>query len=237
MSLLRIPSTDDVMIFFSRLDRDPAQLASESSELSPSELKRAERLPAGLARDRFMAGRLFLRNTIAPLLDQRARDISLEAGKWGKPRLSSYTYSCDLRFNISHSADLAILAVCSGFEAGVDLEKIDTGIPCLNLARLFFSAREFRELLTLPEEDQRDAFFRCWTRKEAYLKGCGRGFSLPADSFDVSLLPGSPPLILDHRTIPDHKESWVISDIAAPQGYCAAIAVEARTPVIRYMNQ
>jgi 4'-phosphopantetheinyl transferase len=225
------------MIFFSRLDRDPAELALESSELSPSEMKRAERLPAGLARDRFIAGRLFLRNTIATLLEQQVRDISLEAGKWGKPRLSRCSDSFDLRFNISHSADLAILAVCSGFEVGVDLEKIDTGIPCLKLARLFFSSREFRELLTLPEEDQRNAFFRCWTRKEAYLKGCGRGFSLTADSFDVSLLPGTPPLILDHRTIPDHKERWIISDITAPQGYCASLAVEAKTPAIRYMNQ
>jgi 4'-phosphopantetheinyl transferase len=237
MSLIRIPSTDDVMIFFSRLDRDPTEIARESSELSPSEIKRAERLPAGLARDRFIAGRLFLRNTIAPLLDRKARDISLEVGKWGKPRLSGSTVSYDLRFNISHSADLAILAVCSGFEVGVDLEKIDTGIPCLNLARLFFSARELRELMSLDDEEQRDAFFRCWTRKEAYLKGCGRGFSLSADSFDVSLLPGSPPLILDHRTIPDHKESWILSDIAAPQGYCAALAVETKAPVIRYMNQ
>jgi 4'-phosphopantetheinyl transferase len=225
------------MLFFSSLDRDPAEIARESSELSHFEMKRAERLPAGPVRDRFIAGRLFMRNTIAPLLDCKARDISLETGKWGKPRLSRCTDSCDLRFNISHSADLAVLAVCSGFEVGVDLEKIDTGIPCLELARLFFSPREFRELLTLAIEDQRDAFFRCWTRKEAYLKGCGRGFSLPADSFDVSLLPGSPPLILDHRTIPDHKENWIISDITAPQGYCAALAVEARAPVIRYMNQ
>jgi 4'-phosphopantetheinyl transferase len=222
------------MIFFSRLDRDPTEIAHESSELSPSEMKRAERLPAGLARDRFIAGRLFLRNTIAAFLYMRACEVSLVEGDWGKPRLSGET---GLSFNLSHSADLAILAICSGFEVGVDLEKIDTGIPCLKLARLFFSPREFRELMTLADEEQRDAFFRCWTRKEAYLKGCGRGFSLPADSFDVSLLPGSPPLILDHRTIPDHKESWVISDIAAPQGYCAAIAVEAKTPAIRYMNR
>jgi 4'-phosphopantetheinyl transferase len=101
------------------------------------------------------------------------------------------------------------------------------------MALRYFSVREQSELLSLPEDRHLAAFYRCWTRKEAYLKGCGSGFSQPCDSFDVSLLPGAPPALLQHRTSPYEPARWKIIDIPVPAGYCAALATEGETPVIR----
>ena len=117
------------------------------------------------------------------------------------------------------------------------MERTVEDLPYLEMARLFFSENELGELTSLQKSAQISAFYRCWTRKEAYLKGCGRGLSLlPPHSFDVSLLPDHPPALLVHRLSPSEKERWRIVDLNAPQGFCAALAVERVLPVIRYIT-
>jgi len=94
------------------------------------------------------------------------------------------------------------------------------------MARRYFSQHEQEDLFTLLPEERLAAFYRCWTRKEAYLKGTGTGFSQPSTSFDVSLLPQQAPALLAHRGSPAEMDRWSICDLPVPEGYCAAIAVE-----------
>jgi 4'-phosphopantetheinyl transferase len=233
---LAFRDANEVHIHFSELDGKIPELAQIETILSSCELARANRLPEGAARSRFTAGRLFLRETLAAYLDVKPGEILLYEGEWGKPCLARESGYGPLSFNLSHSAEIAMQAVSGGVEVGVDIERVAERRTLLEMARLFFSKRELDELLSLPKNNQLMAFYRCWTRKEAYMKGCGRGLSLPSVSFDVSLLPGHPPAILAHRLSPAEPERWSIIDIAAPEGFCAALASEGKPPKIRYIS-
>ena len=78
-----------------------------------------------------------------------------------------------IRFNVSHSHRVALYAVTRRREMGIDLERIRFGLAVAQIAGRFSSQREVTMLQALPAEMQHQAFFRCWTRKEAH-KGPGR---------------------------------------------------------------
>ena len=120
---------------------------------------------------------------------------------------------------------MLILAVSANQEVGVDIEAIKTDKPLNDMARLAFSPSEQEELFTLRSSPQHSkAFYRCWVRKEASLKACGRGFSLPSNSFDVPVCLEKPPM---QTTINCNRLFWHVQDIDVPENYCAAVAVEA----------
>jgi len=221
-----IPADNEVQIRFTRLDREAAELARMERFLAPAELARAASLRNIQARDRFVAGRGFLRETLAAYLGVRPEDILLDVEEHGKPRLADGAGYEPLSFNLSH-------AVARSRRVGIDMERMEENLPFREMARISFSPREREELFSLPPGEQLAAFYRCWTRKEAYLKGCGRGFSLLTDSFDVSLLPERPPLLLAHRTSPGEPAGWSLMDIPVPHGYFATLAIEGDPPVIR----
>jgi 4'-phosphopantetheinyl transferase len=225
----------EVQIHFARLELEPSELARLERFLAPAERSRADRLYDVEVRKRFVAGRGFLRETLAAYLDLHPEEIKLGEGEWGKPRIADVVGYRELSFNLSHAADLAVLAVARDGELGIDLERIKENLPFREIARIFFSPREQAELFSLKPEEQPAAFYRCWSRKEAYLKGCGRGFSQPSDSFDVSLLPGHPPALLAHRTAPDEPAGWSLIDIPVPQGYFATLAFAGAPLYIRIL--
>jgi 4'-phosphopantetheinyl transferase len=223
----------EVHILFSDLNREASDLARLERYLAEDERVRAERLRSGLVRDRFVAGRGFLREALSIYTKIRPEEIRFSAGDFGKPGLTGEAGFSNLSFNLSHAADMAILAVSGDREVGIDLEKISEDLPYHEMARIFFSRRELEEFLSLPTSEQLAAFYRCWTRKEAYMKGCGRGFSQPSDSFDVSLLPGDPPALIMHRTSSEEPLLWRLIDISVPTGYCATLAFTGDPPLIR----
>jgi|WetSurMetagenome_2_1015567.scaffolds.fasta_scaffold100454_2 4'-phosphopantetheinyl transferase len=233
MRRAKFPGADEVHVRFARLDREECEQSELERHLSTEELARADRLKFELARNRFVAGRAFVRETLASYLGVAAEDIVLGKGEWGKPHLAQEMGSANLSFNLSHAAGLAVLAVSLKREVGIDMERMTKDLPYRDIARMFFSSREKEELFSLPQQEQLDAFYRCWSRKEAYLKGCGRGFSETSDIFDVSLLPGDPPALIEHRQSPGEPARWSLIDIPVPHGFCAALAVEGRPPVIR----
>jgi 4'-phosphopantetheinyl transferase len=119
--------------------------------------------------------------------------------------------------------------VAAGREVGIDLEIVRTDLDYPEMALHCMSDRERSELFVLPPEERLAAFYRLWTRKEAYLKGSGTGFSRPCSDFDVSLIPGHPELLC-HRTSPEETSRWTLMDIPVPEGYCAALAFEGEKP-------
>jgi 4'-phosphopantetheinyl transferase len=233
MKSKELPSANEVHIRFARLDLEDDDQARLERRLAEEELSRADRLKVELARNRYVAGRAFLRETLASYLEVEPEDLLLGEGEWGKPYIAQGKGFGMLSFNLSHAAGLAVLAVSLKREVGIDIEKTAKDLPYRNIARMFFSPRERDELFTLPPGEQLAAFYRCWSRKEAYLKGCGRGFSVPSDIFDVSLFPGHKPALIEHRQSPGEPGRWSLLDIPVPKGFCAALAVEGSPPVIR----
>jgi 4'-phosphopantetheinyl transferase len=164
---------------------------------------------------------------LAEYLEEEPEEIKLSEGEFGKPHLSDHLQPDALCFNVSHAGDLLLLAFARGCEVGVDLEQLRGDLSYRTIAECYFSRREKEELFSLPSSEQISAFYRCWTRKEAYLKGTGSGFSQPSNGFDVSLLPHRPAQMLAHRASPGHPAAWTIRDVTVPEGFCAAVAFEA----------
>jgi 4'-phosphopantetheinyl transferase len=205
------------------------ELARLRSFLNDGELQRGNRLLEKRLRDRFFAGRGMLRELLGGYLGEKPGDVRLSEGEFGKPHLADQEADA-LRFNLSHAGDYLLVAVAAGCEVGCDLEEVREDLPFQSMAQRYFSPQERDQLFSLPAEQQLAAFYRCWTRKEAYLKGTGTGFSHPSTEFDVSLLPHQAPALLCHRGNPGEPAKWEMRDIQAPPGYCAALALELKSP-------
>ncbi len=146
---------------------------------------------------------------------------------YGKPLVANEDNGNDLRFNLTHSHGLALLAVTRGRDIGIDVEYLrDMERDGELLAERFFSPRETAALRSLPPELRREAFFHCWTRKEAYIKANGKGLSLPLDEFDVSLHPGEQAALLATQHDPDDARRWSMRSLLPADGYIAALTVE-----------
>ena len=207
-------------------DQNESELARLLQFLSADELRRGDRLRDKTRRERFLAGRGMLREALAEILGEEPGCIRISEGEFGKPYLSDHLEPDSISFNLSHAGSYLLAAFAAGCEVGVDLEQVRQDLPYRAMAERFFSQREQEDLFSLAPQEQLAAFYRCWTRKEAYLKATGTGFSRPSNSFDVSLLPHHAPALLAHRGSPAEIDRWRIMDLCAPQGYCAAVAVE-----------
>lgn len=207
------------------LERTAAERARLENFLSDAELRRGARLLDPKKRDEFLAGRGLVREVLAELLCVAPREMEFCEGEFGKPYLCGQAGLEDgLRFNVSHAGGKLLVAVSRTREIGVDLEEIREDLAFRPMAERYFSLREKEELFGLDPAEQLKAFYRCWTRKEAYMKGTGSGFSQPSTGFDVSLLPGEPPALLGHRGDPGEVQRWGIVDLDVGPGYCAALA-------------
>jgi 4'-phosphopantetheinyl transferase len=227
------PVTGQVHLHLVSLAIPPHELSRLQQFLSEQERQRANRLLDPVKRDRAVAGRGYLRELLGNYLGEHPGRVLLSEGEFGKLHLSEHLEPDALSFNLSHAGTYLLIAVCSGCEIGVDLELVREEIEFPAMARRYFSAVEQQALFGLHEEAQLAAFYRCWTRKEAYLKATGSGFSQPANGFDVSLSPDQPPALLSHHSRPGEVGRWTIRDIPLPAGYCAALAVEMKQPVLR----
>jgi 4'-phosphopantetheinyl transferase len=203
----------------SRLTQARACLASE-------ELERASRFRFEVHRTRYIAAHAAVRRILSRFLGLPPEDVAFGTGPRGKPFVGGEGGAW-LHFNLAHSGDLALCAAGRGREVGVDVEQIRPQVAAERIPERFFSPREVAALRALPIEQQQDAFFRIWTRKEAYIKATGDGLSVPLDSFDVS--PGDPPLLLT----PNDSRAWWLASLDAPSGYVAALVVEGPPCEIR----
>jgi 4'-phosphopantetheinyl transferase len=228
-----VPAQGEVQLHLVSLSCTAFELARLQGFLTAGELERCNRLIDRERRDRCIAGRGVVREVLAGYVGEGPGSIRLSEGKFGKLHLSDHLETGSISFNLSHAGNHLLLAVASGCEVGVDMELVRQNLPFRAMAERYFSEREQSELFSLPFSGQIPAFYRCWTRKEAYLKGTGTGFSQASNGFDVSLLPQHPPALLAHRGFPGETARWSIKEIDMPKGYCAAVAVETAAPKIR----
>jgi 4'-phosphopantetheinyl transferase len=201
--------------------------------LSPDELARAHRYRFTRDRDRCVARRGLLRLMLGHYLRARPDQIGFRYGEHGKPSLASDGGGQAVRFNVSDSHGRALYAFTLNHELGVDLERIDPEMATEEIARRFFSGREVEDLLGLPSPLQSEAFFRCWTRKEAYIKARGDGLSLALDQFDVSLRPGEPPALRRSAGGPGETARFTLAELPPVEGFAAALCVEGLVSRLR----
>lgn len=215
-----------VVVWRTRLDVPPDDLARAERLLSSDERTRAERYRFPIHRARYIAARGALRAILAEILETDPAGLRFVYGPQGKPTLATPSGGGTVCFNVSHAGDTALIAVTERRRIGVDLEQARPDLAYLEIAERFFSPREVATLRALTPQQQQEGFLRCWTRKEAYIKALGVGLSLNLASFDVSLAPGDAPALLASRPDPHEASRWSLHDLDGGPGYTAALAVE-----------
>lgn len=214
-----IPGAGEVRVWRIRLDQHPAVVRLLWGMLSGDERARAAQFRFARDRDRFTVAHAALRSILSGYLRIAPSSVRFRTSVYGKPVIDGDPV---LRFNLSHSGDLALCAIAGEREVGVDVEQIRSDLEWEGLARRFFSTDEVAALEALDPGDRLEGFLRCWTRKEAYLKARGEGLSLSLDSFTV--LPAPEPSI---------AERWQIVDLTPAPAYVAALAVEGSVRMMR----
>jgi 4'-phosphopantetheinyl transferase len=196
--------------------------------LSTDERKRASRFHFPRDRQCFVASRALLRTILAAYLNADPNNLSFFYSNQEKPSLGPTHADSGITFNVSHSGAIALYAFTRRREVGVDVEHVRRDFDVEAIARRFFSPREQRQLADLPAEERIDAFFRCWTLKEAYIKATRNGLTLPLTQFDVSLGGVKKSALLETR--PDGSEAghWFLREVAAGPDYIAALCVRGR---------
>lgn len=229
---LRAPGSEpvgssEVVYAFVSLEGEPS--GRDESLLDDDERVRAGRFVHRSDARRFVLAHAALRLFLASSIGVDPRAVRYENGEHGKPRLVPQLVPAPAEFNLSHSGEIALMAITRAGALGVDVERERELPDALIIAEKYFSVVEGAALRGMPEIERPGAFFRCWTRKEAVIKADGGGLGVPLDSFDVDLAPGSLSALKAFRHRPTGEGEWSLRDLTAPAGYAAAGAI--RVPV------
>lgn len=203
--------------------------------LDRAERERAERFRFERDRARFILSHGWIRILLGRYLRRAPAGVELGVSEFGKPFVQGDSSESSLQFSLSHSGELATLAVARGRCLGVDIEKVRPERATLEIAARFFSREEAEALRALAPESRVEAFFRCWTRKEAYVKARGEGLSRRLDRFSVSLGVEEFPSLRPSAPGDEESLGWSLRDLTPPSGYAAAIAAEGSGwPLLRF---
>jgi 4'-phosphopantetheinyl transferase len=206
----------ELHVWRASLDAPPLVLRRLTNTLNTNEKERAERFLVPQAREHFAASRGVLRGLLATYLEIDPVSVELQYGPEGKPSLSSL-HNSQIRFSVSHSQGMGLFAFAKGHDVGVDIEWIKANFKGMEIASHFFSSDEVRELAKLPPELADEAFFGCWTRKEAYVKARGQGLSVPLRSFTVNFTDS------EQQLLDEAGEPWSCYALEPTPGFAGAV--------------
>jgi 4'-phosphopantetheinyl transferase len=216
----------EIHVWCRPLDRETASVEAFSGLLSADEQYRARRFRFERDRNEFIVSRGTLRTLLAAYQGIPAGQLQFAYSAFGRPSLIERKNFTPIEFNISHSGGVTLLAFSRSRRIGIDIEEGRRDFDPTDIAEKFFSQSERSALRDLPPDLRYEAFFCCWTRKEAFIKALGEGLSHPLDAFDVSLTRGVTAALLATRPNADEVARWALRDIAAPEGYLASLAIE-----------
>jgi 4'-phosphopantetheinyl transferase len=222
---------DEVHVWRATLAWPEAAACRLEQCLAADERDKMQRFRFEKDRRRYLVGRGLLRSLLGRYLDVSSQTLRFETTAAGKPYLASGQKQ--LQFNLAHSGEYVLIAIADRRAVGVDVEEIKDDFDAGEIAGNFFSPNEQRDLEMLTGRARIEAFFECWTRKEAYVKARGEGLSLPLDQFDVSLRPGEPARLIATRPDPAEARRWQLSGLDVADGYKAALAVEGQGWTLR----
>jgi len=206
-------------------DYPESELLRLEKFLSADEKERVARFRFEKNRNEFTLSRGWLRMLLGQYLGVSPAELAFTYSAYGKPAIGVPAMA-SLHFNVSHTDGMAVFGFTWNRRVGIDIEKPRENVKVEELAERFFSVAEKQALREVPPENRREAFFRCWTRKEAYIKAIGEGLSHPLHQFDVSLAPGELRALLCARPDASEASRWVLRDVPITPGYISAVAVE-----------
>ena len=221
----------DVHVWCVTLRRERDLVARARALLGPDERRRADAFSFEHLGDDFAISRATMRALLSTMVGTPPADLRFSYGPYGKPSLAGDGPG-RVEFNASHSGDIFACAVTRDRPLGIDVERSRRLPDYARLAQRFFSAAEYRDLMTLEESLRPAAFYACWSRKEAFIKALGGGLSIPLDSFRVSLTPGRTAALLEVRGEPAEAAAWTIRDFLPDAGYAGAIAIRDRSATV-----
>jgi len=216
---------NEVHVWRASLETASATRAALQRCLSPDEVQRANKFYFEKDRQHWIVAHGIVRTLLGMYLHVDPTEIQFVTNEYGKPSIVSAASNGHLHFNLSHSDGLALYAFSIDREVGVDVEYMRSDIDYEELARYHFSPSENEQLQALPLSLREEAFFSCWSRKEAYIKAQGKGLSIPLDQFDVSLTPGKSAQLLASREDADATTHWSLHTLYPGPGYAGALVV------------
>ncbi len=225
-------AAEEIHLWRADLNLESSQRQQLAGTLSADEWQRAERFHFERDRHHFIAARGILRAILSRYLALPPEQLQFSYGTRGKPALvhqGSVHQKKDglLCFNLSHSNGLALYAVGWNCHIGIDLEYQRSMSDLNKLAQRFFSATESAAILALPVEQQRAAFFRCWTAREAYLKATGEGLA-GLETVELCLQPGNTVGLARINGDLEAAAAWSLHCLEVASGWLAALAVEGQ---------
>lgn len=197
-------------------------LASNFADyLDEQEKQRAQSFKFNRDRDCFIGSHAALRILLGKYCNCAPKTIAYKYNAHRKPILADEQ---KIQFNLSHSRDLAIIAISKNHPIGIDIEYMQKKDILCDLAQRFFSPQEYAEYLSLPDAQKTAGFYNCWTRKEAFVKALGIGITCPLKSFTVNMDPTKSAKVLLTDNNQGKTDQWKLFGFNPTTDYCAAVA-------------
>jgi 4'-phosphopantetheinyl transferase len=219
----------NVHVWAASLDLPVNTITALASILASTELDRAARFRFVRDRNRFIAGRGFMRVILGHYLSANPVELEFIYGNHGKPALGGVFATARLHFSLSHSENLGLLAISPVGAVGVDVENIRPLDDADSLVNRFFSQREITSFQKVPKNAKSLAFFKLWTRKEAFLKATGEGIAHLLDQVEVSFLPNESVKLLNLPKQLGQITDWHLHNLVPASGFVAALVAPSKT--------
>lgn len=220
---------EEVHVWRAMLDQSMPRIQLLEQTLTTDEQIRANLFRFPNDRSNYVVARGLLRTLLGQYLNREPHTLRFNYGHNGKPSLAGKVGDKILSFNVTHTYGMVMYAFTWGRNIGIDLEQILEDMVWWDIAESFFSPKEVCVLRTIPKGKQHEAFFACWTRKEAYVKAKGLGLSMALSQFDVSVTFEKQVALLESREVNEEISSWTLYDLSPGPGYVAALAVEGKS--------
>jgi 4'-phosphopantetheinyl transferase len=200
--------------------------------LAGEELQKGARFYRLEDRERFFAVRGTLRLILAGYLKTAPQQLRFVYGEHGKPVLEK-SLPQNVRFNVSHSQNLALFAVALNCEVGVDIEAIRSDFDVESIALRYFTSQESAMICAAPADSKHEAFFRCWTLKEAFAKACGLGLAAIFEQAEISPAGHLSEKFAGLQSERERPSRWSIQELPILGGYKAALAFEGKQKAVQ----
>jgi len=214
-------SEDHIDVWLCDLKQLSHEINNFYSILSEDERERADKLKVEDKKQQYIITKGVLRQRLGLLTNIEPEYFVFEHLEHGKPVLVNDARYADIKFNVSHSHDFALIAIALKQNIGIDIEKINHDSKHDELVARFFSKAEQTEFQTIPDANKARAFCACWTRKEAFIKAVGDGVNYGLDKFDVTVdTDKQAPEINLHKP---SEETWSAINLPVDDDYMACL--------------
>ena len=226
-------SNNEISVWFINFDVSEDKITFLNSFLSEDEILKASKFRFKKDKNCSIITRGTLRLLSSKYLNIKPEDIPFKNGEFGKPY---YDLKTKLKFNVSHSGNMAVIGFVLNDDIGVDIEEMKTDFEVFDIASNYFSNSEIDSLKSSPLENHINGFYRCWTKKESFIKAKAKGLSFPLDSFSVSIDSDEKTELLETKWDKNEKELWNLFSFTPQENYIGAVSVKGNIQNIKYYN-